>query len=115
MKKILSCAVKDCKGIGSINKKGIETFTKGYCHKHYQRLNKHNNIDYTPYIKSENRKKNPLYSTWQSIKNRCYNKNYKDFNYYGGRGIKVAKEWLGVAGFSQFLKTKSASPFMYEK
>lgn len=35
-----------------------------------------------------------LYKTWKNIKNRCYNKNTKKYNYYGGRGIFVCEEWL---------------------
>lgn len=36
----------------------------------------------------------PEYRAWKSIKRRCYNKNTKDYPYYGGRGIRVANEWL---------------------
>ena len=28
------------------------------------------------------------------MKNRCYNKNSKDYKNYGGRGITICKEWL---------------------
>ncbi len=31
---------------------------------------------------------------WQSMKNRCYNKNVRWFHNYGGRGITVCDEWL---------------------
>ena len=34
-----------------------------------------------------------LYGVWNSIKNRCYNQNRKDFIHYGGRGIVVCDEW----------------------
>lgn len=34
-----------------------------------------------------------LYRTWCGIKNRCDNPSYKHFDRYGGRGIKVCKEW----------------------
>lgn len=37
--------------------------------------------------------KHPLYSLWQDIKNRCYNKKVNNYNDYGGRGIIVCKEW----------------------
>lgn len=36
---------------------------------------------------------NPLYCVWLAIKNRCYNFNNKQYHNYGGRGIKVCKEW----------------------
>lgn len=35
-----------------------------------------------------------LYSKYCGMKERCYNKNYKYYHRYGGRGIKVCKEWL---------------------
>jgi len=38
-------------------------------------------------------KKHPLYSVWGGIKQRCYNKNSPAYPYYGGRGIKVCREW----------------------
>ena len=34
------------------------------------------------------------YITWVSMKERCYNKNNKRYNCYGGRGIKVCQRWL---------------------
>ena len=39
--------------------------------------------------------KHPLYKTWQGMKNRCYNKNAKNYADHGGRGIKVCDRWLG--------------------
>lgn len=33
------------------------------------------------------------YSVWEGIKQRCYNKNYKQYKDYGGRGIFVCDEW----------------------
>ena len=38
--------------------------------------------------------KTPEFVAWRNMKNRCYNSNSKDFNHYGGRGIKVCDEWL---------------------
>lgn len=35
-----------------------------------------------------------LYSIWKGIKARCYNKNNPSYDYYGGRGVRVCKEWL---------------------
>ena len=34
-----------------------------------------------------------LYSTWNSMKQRCSNPNLKEYKNYGGRGIKVCSEW----------------------
>lgn len=35
----------------------------------------------------------PLYAVWVGIKQRCKNKNACGYHHYGGRGIKVCKEW----------------------
>lgn len=42
--------------------------------------------------KGENRTR--LYRIWAGMKNRCNNKNSKDYNRYGGRGISVCAEWM---------------------
>lgn len=34
-----------------------------------------------------------IYKVWTGMKKRCYNQNDKDYEYYGGRGIKVCEEW----------------------
>lgn len=35
-----------------------------------------------------------LYYVWKEIKSRCLRENDDKYKYYGGRGIKVCKEWL---------------------
>ena len=35
----------------------------------------------------------PEYRCWQSIRDRCYNPNNRDYAMYGGRGIAVCKRW----------------------
>ena len=35
-----------------------------------------------------------LHKTWQNMRNRCRNKNSKDYPDYGGRGIKVCDDWI---------------------
>lgn len=39
-----------------------------------------------------------LSSILGSMKCRCYNKNNKQYNNYGGRGIKICDEWLAKKG-----------------
>ena len=36
---------------------------------------------------------NGLYGTWRNIIGRCNNPKDRVYKYYGGRGIKVCKEW----------------------
>lgn len=35
-----------------------------------------------------------LYGVWKGIKERCYNKNSKAYNRYGGIGIIMCEEWI---------------------
>ena len=39
---------------------------------------------------------------YRKMKQRCFNTNYKEYHYYGGRGITVCDEWLGKDGFINF-------------
>jgi len=39
--------------------------------------------------------------SWQKMLGRCNNKNSDKFEYYGGRGIKVAESWLSFDAFYQ--------------
>lgn len=39
------------------------------------------------------------YYAWNDMKKRCLNPKHKNFNRYGGRGIKVCDEWLSYEGF----------------
>jgi len=34
-----------------------------------------------------------LHRIWRAMRSRCSNINFKHFNYYGGRGIRVCSEW----------------------
>lgn len=38
--------------------------------------------------------KSKLYQKWQNMKKRCYYKNAINYHNYGGRGIKVFKNWI---------------------
>ena len=40
-----------------------------------------------------------FYSTWASMKQRCYNMKSKGYINYGGRGIGVCEEWLDAENF----------------
>ena len=47
--------------------------------------------------------KHPLaHKSWDSMKQRCYNPNNKEYKNYGGRGIEVSKLW--VSDFLNFLE-----------
>jgi hypothetical protein len=39
------------------------------------------------------KKENPIHKKWCAMKARCNNPNNDRYKYYGGKGIKVCKEW----------------------
>lgn len=39
------------------------------------------------------------YSVWEAMKQRCYNTNHKQYEYYGGRGITICPQWLDFTVF----------------
>jgi len=41
----------------------------------------------------------PLYKTWISMVQRCYNKNSSVYKYYGKRGIGICKRWRDIKNF----------------
>lgn len=62
---------------------------------------------------SGNKCGNRLYSLWKSLKYRCYNKNCKCYARYGGRGIKICKEWL--EDFKSFYEWAMSHGYKAEK
>lgn len=42
---------------------------------------------------SHNESKSRLHGIWQGMKSRCTNPNSERYSDYGGRGVKVCKEW----------------------
>ncbi len=79
-----TCIIPDCENI---------VFSKGYCRKHYAKLRKYGDPLYA-LIETHGKIKTAEYRTWGAIKNRCYNKNIKNYHRYGGRGIIVCNRWL---------------------
>ncbi len=50
----------------------------------------------------------PEYRCWKTIKNRCYNQNFKQYSDYGGRGIRVCQRWLD--SYADFLADMGRKP-----
>ena len=48
------------------------------------------------------------YRAWKSMKSRCYNPNYLNYDCWGGRGIKVCDRWKN--NFPNFLKDMGLCP-----
>lgn len=58
--------------------------------------------------------KSRIYKIYSRMKRVCYNVNSKDYNNYGGRGIKICNEWLGENGFINFYKWSILNGFNKE-
>ncbi len=54
--------------------------------------------------------KHPLRLIWKSMLMRCNNPHVKNFNNYGGRGIKVCDRWSGQLGFENFVNDMGERP-----
>ena len=50
------------------------------------------------------------YRAWSHMNERCRNPNMKYYERYGGRGIKVCKEWQGDGGFQRFIEHIGPKP-----
>lgn len=56
------------------------------------------------------------YKTWYHMLSRCYDKNFKHYDIYGGKGVNVNKRWhcfeyflediKGLEGYDEWLKNK---------
>ena len=49
-----------------------------------------------------NNSKTRLYNIWVNMRQRCNNKNYPQFKYWGGKGISVCKEWEDFKTFKKW-------------
>lgn len=47
-------------------------------------------------------KRSGFYNSWQNMKARCLNKNNPKHKNYGGRGITICDEWIGIEGFARW-------------
>ena len=54
--------------------------------------------------KRKNGKQDKLYKTWVSMRQRCNNPNNSIYKHYGGKGIKVCKEWNNYETFHKWAK-----------
>lgn len=48
------------------------------------------------------------YRAWKAMKRRCDNKKLRNYNIYGGRGIRVCDRWLNC--FSNFIEDMGPAP-----
>lgn len=91
----------------------------------FQRIDKfkHRKSDLCHYCNSKKNITTPIhnlsstrcYQKYMNMLHRCYTPTNKSFEYYGGRGIGVDFEWLGVNGFINFYNWCIKSGWSEEK
>jgi hypothetical protein len=106
----MGCKVEGCAGLGRLDKNGKRYMNLGFCMKHYKRFKKYGNPDTITINMNKGHIQHPLYKTYINIKSRCYNKNIPAYKNYGARGIKLCNQWLGINGFSNFIKDMGNKP-----
>lgn len=57
--------------------------------------------------KTHGMNRTPTHITWNAMKDRCRNKNYNNYKYYGGRGISYCDRW---EKFENFLEDMGERP-----
>ena len=45
----------------------------------------------------------PWYNSYRGMMDRCYREKSANYKYYGGRGIKVCKEWHNISNFEMWV------------
>ena len=101
--KLTCCKIDGCQNKGYITN-NREIFISGYCLTHYKKLKKYGDPLIIKRASGENRTKHELYRTYACMISRCYSNTNNAYKDYGGRGIEVHKPWIGLNGFSQFIK-----------
>ena len=110
MERITKCSVEGCEGLGDLKKNGTRVFKKGYCMKHYRRLHVHGDINYVEKIKGENRQSSNAYRIYYAMLRRCNVEKSSGYDKYGAKGITVDERWIGLYGFSNFIKDMGERP-----
>lgn len=102
------CKIDGCKGLGHPYNRGavlVRRFRQGYCTKHYTRLKRHGDPDFT---KNHGMTNTPEYTSWNQMRQRCNSIKHKRYAEWGGRGIKVCGRWM--ESFENFLEDMGERP-----
>jgi|TARA_R110000822_G_scaffold302429_1_gene426621 hypothetical protein len=84
-------------------------FSKEKCKNCYNKQYRDENRERAKHLnKKWYENKHVLFTTWRSMKTRCYSKSHKAFKDYGGRGVEVCDRWIN--SFDNFLKDMGEKP-----
>jgi hypothetical protein len=82
---------------------------QGYCNRHYLKLKRYGDPNVKKHI-MDGRESSPLLVHYRCMFNRCYDKKFKQYKDYGGRGIVVGERWQGETGFWNFVEDMGEKP-----
>ena len=103
----------------SINECDNKLHATGYCRNHYYLFRKYGDPRTRVRAEMGSVKGDPLYKILMHIHARCLDKNNKQYNSYGGRGILLCDRWnrsiLGYKAFENFKKDVGKRPAGYMK
>ena len=95
--------------MGRCQVEGCESklYLKGYCCKHYRQITRHGKL--TPESEQHGGARTRLYRILKNMKSRCSNPKATRYEHYGGKGVKICKEWL--KDFREFRKWAESSGY----
>lgn len=93
------CSVEEC---------SEPVHAKGVCNLHYRRMLTYGDPNLGKPSRTHGMFGTPTYTSWCSMKERCYRPTHPSYKYYGARGIKVCERWLN--SFENFLEDMGARP-----
>lgn len=59
--------------------------------------------------------RDPEYSSWKGMKQRCLNKNNPNYAHYGGRGITFCERWGSYSNFRNDMGPKPAPEYTIDR
>lgn len=59
--------------------------------------------------------RNPEYSVWRAMTQRCKNSKHKAYHNYGGRGVTIAESWSDFANFYRDMGSRPSPEYSLER
>lgn len=92
--KILYRCVCDCGNIVNVQKYHLKSGHTKSCGCRKVETSRLAGQKYFTHGHWKNNKPTTEWLSWMAMKNRCYNKNHKDYKYWGEKGVIVCDRWL---------------------